>query len=724
MVRRLAIIALAAAAAAAPLATLRAQRSAADRSSSVAGGRVIDVSTGAPLAGATLQLTGPTVDTLRTDHRGEWQSRSLAPGRYVVSVRALGYAPRELTVDLTAGERVERTVSLEPVALALDRVVVTASRREQALKDVPVTTELVTREEIERTASTDLASVLIEQAGIELQGGHPAGAGVMLQGLGSERVLVLLDGQPLAGRISGMFDVSRIPTMMVERIEVVKGPQSTLYGSEAMGGVVNIITREPRRGGLGANATVTAGTQGRLDGTAGVTLGRGPVASSVDVSRRTTETTPGRSDDEGALAARTDAALKLRWVPTHDSLGSSAFHASVLALDERQRWRSGTLYNFSDNVQWSGSVGATWQRGRHQLASTLFASDFDHVSRGSTEPKPIAGDTGQRQVQRIYQAELLYNGGLGTRLARALDIGVQLRHDETRSVRVQGGLRRLTSVEPFAQLELAPSEALSVVPGIRVSRNTQWGTHVTPRLATRYRASERLTVRASAGAGYRAPDFRELYMFFVNQGAGYAVVGNADLVPETSRNVTAGVEWTADRVFLRGQLFWNEFRDFIETRPVTAPGEAPVYQYANIDDGSTRGVELEAGVTARRLRLEGGYSGLATRNQVTDQPLLGRPTHSARATATYAVPLGTRVSLTSVFTGRTPMLRDDATGAVTSWRDLFVRVDARLAQRVAGGLELVLGADNIFDRQPAEWAGFTGRHVYTALSWNINRNDR
>jgi outer membrane receptor for ferrienterochelin and colicins len=279
-------------------------------------------------------------------------------------------------------------------------------------------------------------------------------------------------------------------------------------------------------------------------------------------------------------------------------------------------------------------------------------------------------------------------------------------------------------VEPFAQLELAPTEALSVVPGIRVSRNTQWGTHVTPRLATRYRPSERLTIRASAGTGYRAPDFRELYMFFVNQGAGYAVVGNSDLVPETSRNVTAGAEWTADRVFLRGQLFWNEFRDFIETRPITPPGEPPVFQYANVDDGTTRGVELEAGVTARGLRLEGGYSGLVTRNQATDQPLLGRPTHSARATATYAVPFGTRVSLTGVFTGRAPMLRDDATGAVTSWRDRFARVDARVAQRVAGGLELVVGADNLFDQQPAEWAGFTGRHVYTALSWSINRDGR
>jgi hypothetical protein len=103
----------------------------------------------------------------------------------------------------------------------------------------------VGREEIERTTASDLASVLVEQTGIALQGGHPAGAGVMLQGLGSERLLILLDGQSLVGRISGVFDVSRIPTSAIDRIEVVKGPQSTLYSSEAMGGVINIITRTP-----------------------------------------------------------------------------------------------------------------------------------------------------------------------------------------------------------------------------------------------------------------------------------------------------------------------------------------------------------------------------------------------------------------------------------------------------------------------------------------------
>src|SRR5690606_21819321 len=125
----------------------------------------------------------------------------------------------------------------------LDALVVTASRRLERLADTPVTTELITRRDIEEARVSDLSTLLTQRLGIQLEGGHPAGEGVMLQGLGSERVLILLDGQPVVGRISGTIDISRLPTSMVERVEVVKGSQSSLYGSDAMGGVVNVITR-------------------------------------------------------------------------------------------------------------------------------------------------------------------------------------------------------------------------------------------------------------------------------------------------------------------------------------------------------------------------------------------------------------------------------------------------------------------------------------------------
>jgi outer membrane receptor for ferrienterochelin and colicins len=220
----------------------------------------------------------------------------------------------------------------------------------------------------------------------------------------------------------------------------------------------------------------------------------------------------------------------------------------------------------------------------------------------------------------------------------------------------------------------------------------------------------------SAGTGYRAPDFKELYLSFQNESAQYAVQGNLDLRPEHSQNVAGGLEWAADRVYARGQVFHNELRDFIETRVVSPEGAPLVFQYGNVDDGSTSGADLEAGVVWPRLRLESGVGLLRTRDHARGTELLGRPPLSARLGATLTSRFA-RMSLTQLFTGRTAMTRDEASGGVSDWRDAFVRTDVRIALPRRWGAEPALGIDNLFDNQPARWATATARHMYVTLAW-------
>lgn len=169
-------------------------------------GRVERASTGEPIAGATVRLTGPVTRSAVSADNGGWRVGPLPVGRYTLSVERIGFAPGERTVEVPRGSEPLR-IRLTERPLALDALVVTAGRRPQRLAEAPVATELVSRREIRQTGATDLASVLTERTGVELEGGHPVGAGVMLQGVGSERVLVLLDGQPLIGRISGKIDI-------------------------------------------------------------------------------------------------------------------------------------------------------------------------------------------------------------------------------------------------------------------------------------------------------------------------------------------------------------------------------------------------------------------------------------------------------------------------------------------------------------------------------------
>lgn len=671
-------------------------------------GRVVDASTGKGIADATILVEGGgSSRSVVADREGRWRAAGLQPGAYRVSVTRIGYTSGAASASLS-GAAQPVTIALTPAALPLEALVVTASRRLQRLADAPVTTELISRRDIEIARVPDLSTLLTQRLGIQLEGGHPAGEGVMLQGLGSERVLILMDGQPLVGRLSGTLDISRLPTSMVERIEVVKGSQSSLYGSDAMGGVVNIITRNAgaERWNLGLDATT--GSQGRMDlsGTLGGSVGNFDYL--IDAGRRMTDVAPGMDSQQGALAERWDGLLKLGWEPS-DEL---RIEAAGLLLDERQRWQGGQIFQFADNDQRGARIGAQWSSGIHRLSPTLHWTEFEHLSRRATVPRP-SSNGGESELQRLYEAELLYNLGSGD---AGLDLGVEAKREEIGSDRVTGVDRSLHTLEPFAQATL-PLGALRIVPGARMSWSEEWGAHFTPRLATLYRPVPEVALRASLGRGYRAPSFKELYMEFLNIGPGfsYTVRGNPLLQPESSTNLTLGAEWSPGPLYLRGQVFETRFDDFIETTLAGDSSGTTVYTYGNVSEGRTRGVEVEGGLTHRSLRLEAGYSWLSTRADDTGAPLLGRPAHSARGSVESNLPLGLRGGLTGVFTGSTPVQRGEED--VTVNRDGYLRFDATLASDLPAGLQLSAGVRNLFDARPDHWPGFTGRHLYIGIGW-------
>jgi len=663
-------------------------------------GRVLDAATRTPIAGAEVLPPG-AVHGVLTDSAGAWRL-PVPAGVARLRVRRLGYAPRDVSVE--AGTPL--VVSLEPLPIALDAVVITAARREQKLKDAVPETELISRRDIEQSGSADVGGALTQATGIQLEGGVPAGAGIFLQGLGSQRVLVLLDGQPLVGRINGNFDLSRLPASLVERVEVVRGPQSTLYGSDAMGGVVDIITRPPTDQVTGA-VTAIGGTQGRREMSGTLRGSSGRLGFVLDGGARSEDLAPGLPGDGGTYARRWNAAPKLRWQPT----AAWTLEGSGLVVGERQRYRTGQLYHFSDNTQTAARLSAVWERGGKRLAPTISYTRFDHLSRASTGSQPVS-DSGQTDIQDLAQAELLYSAPVPGGIA---DVGAVVRREAIRADRVTGTSRALNGLETYAQTTWNAG-AFSLSPGLRFSTHQQWGSALTPRLAALVRPTPSLALRGSVGAGYRAPDFKELYLNFVNAAAGYAVVGNPDLRPERSTNVSASAEWVGARFYGRASAYDNRFRGFID---YGAPDLTGTYTYHNVAHGTTRGAEIEAGWAQGPARVEVGYAFLDARDDSTGTPLLGRARNTARLSLSAAVG-GAPVSATLQYSGRTPIQRDDVTGAITAWRRPFTRVDLRASTPQRWAMGAVFGVENLFDqRLEQSWPGFTGRRVYAGLTWRV-----
>jgi outer membrane receptor for ferrienterochelin and colicins len=295
---------------------------------------------------------------------------------------------------------------------------------------------------------------------------------------------------------------------------------------------------------------------------------------------------------------------------------------------------------------------------------------------------------------------------------------VELRDELLTSPNIRGGTRSLSGIDAYSQVSLSLG-AIDVVPGVRLSTSEAWGDHWTPRLALLYRASNSISLRGSVGSAFRAPAFKELFMSFLNlgAGAGYLVRGNEELIPESSMNVSLGAELVRPSFYARVQLFENRFDDFIETQLMGDSAGLAVYSYGNIAHGRTRGVEVELNTSWKGARMEAGYSYLYSRDDATDEPLLGRPSHSARLLAGYTFGFGTRISATAIYTGATPMQRNDP-GLLT--REAYVRLDTRVAHALPYGLEVSLGVNNVADMRPSLWPGYTGRQIYAGASWRSN----
>jgi outer membrane receptor for ferrienterochelin and colicins len=610
-----------------------------------------------------------------------------------------------LAVVSPAADLAAQAAPPDSVRTRLDAVVITAARREQRLKDVVVPTEVIGRGEIERTGATDVATLLQQFVGIQLDGSVGGGLGVQLQGMDSRRVLVLVDGQPIVGRVNGDFDLSRLSLAGIERIEIVKGPQGTLYGSEALGGVINIITRAVR-GDRAVEGQGIGGTRGRADLSIGGRLPLRSLRLTGDASLRRADLAVGIPGDLGTRSERWTVTPGAEWTVSD----AWTLRASALGGGQSQRYRTGQLFRFVDDVQAGGRVGGEWRRGVSRITPLFLVSTFDHLARASTGDRPLAG-TGERDRQSLAELEVTGSTIVGPVL---LDAGIEARRERIRSDRIPDAERALDAVEGFTQLTVA-RDPVTVVTGVRVVRHSQFGDFAAPRLSLLARPHEAVALRASVGRGFRAPDFKELYLAFANSAVGYAVAGNPALRPEQSTNGQLGVEWNAARGWVRVNGFVNRFEDFI----AVAPGElAGTFTYRNIETGVTRGLEVEGAWHYAGWRADLGYTYLDAQDDA-GRPLPARTPHSGRAALTAPLPRQGSLAATWVITGRTAIAVGTSLEP-TTYQPTFERLDLKVMLLLRTGVRALLGVENLFNRQLGrEWPGFTGRLVYAGASWQV-----
>lgn len=346
--------------------------------------------------------------------------------------------------------------------LVLDPVVVTAERRPTALSATTAPVRLISRSDITRRGGSDLTTLLRDISGVQIDPVVGSGAGVSLQGLGSDRVLVLLDGAPVAGRISGEFDITRFNPALFERIEIVDGPQSTLYGSSALGGVVNLLTRRDTTRRVELASQVGAFGQrdarGRLQGAIG------QFGGSLDIGRRSVDVVPGHGGGTTGFAERWDVMARLggREVTGPD--------LRLLWVGENQFYQTATRFNFNDNWQADLMARTTFGSAARTELRT-HGSAYDHRFIASSTPE-MSGGTPEWDKQRVLDAELLHQGTLGRHTWLG---GAKLEREWLRTPRIDSGERAAWAGAVYGSADWMLGNNLQLVTGGRVTSSETWG---------------------------------------------------------------------------------------------------------------------------------------------------------------------------------------------------------------------------------------------------------
>ncbi len=592
------------------------------------------------VVGATV-LVGSTLLNTLTDNRGAYRITGLPPGRYTVRVVAMGYVTAvQADVDVAAGRTRTLDFSLTTSPVALPGVVVTASRETQQIRESPASVSVITQQQITQRDVTSLTQVLPYASGVTyIDGTLDIRGAVGLSGGVGSRVLLMIDGHPLITGDTGELDFDILPVLGVERVEVVKGPYSALYGSNALGGVVNVVStpipQEPHtiiRTHVGA---YDVPSQYRF--TDGILHFQG---LEIQHSMRIDSVGLRFYGDRDVTDGFTQNGHTSRWLFRVESQAPlfGAAPSSFYAIGAREDigqffgWRSASQ-RFEVPP---GDLGDWYQQGWFDAGATINA-----LTRASTALRfdpYVYYDAVQnhfhdnRQYHRATRTGSSAQLSLKPTAGQSLTLGGSASYTDVTSDVI--GLSTARDFALYAQDVIRATRRFRASLGLRFDDHSVDPGHVdtqfSPKLGLVYDVSPAVTLRASLSRAFRAPSPVEQFVSTVEYGV--QVVPNPDLRPET---VTAGeVGATADlgRLWLDGAVFQSRYDGLIQPGPV--PGKFFVYQFQNVAKAHITGLDVETrlDVVPSVLGLDVTYMYLHTRDLTLDQPLPYRSAHTATGT--------------------------------------------------------------------------------------------
>lgn len=669
-----------------------------------------------PLAYASYGLTGTTLGGT-TDEQGNFQLNNVPPGAYKLMVSALGYGRFTKNITIRGGETITVNVPLVPAQNQLGEVVVTGTLKETFSTLSPIKVDVFTPVLFKKnpTASVFEALQLVNGVQPQLNCNVCSTGDIHINGMEGAYTMITIDGMPIVSGLSSVYGLSGIPNSLIQRVEVVKGPASTLYGSEAVGGLINIITKNPADAPLLA-ADVYGTSQQEMNADIGLkqTWGRAQTLVGINYFNFNNRLDINRDNfTDVTLQNRVSVFNKWRFDRKENRLATLA---GRYIYEDRfggeMQWtpafRGGdSLYGESIYTKRYELIGAYQLPIAQQKVTLQFSYNNHHQNS-------VYGTTAFRAQQQVAFAQLLWDKKLGVR--HDLVFGLPFRYtfydDNTPGTgRPDAGNRPQHLYLPglFAQDEIKLTPKVNALAGLRYDYNSAHGSIFSPRLSFKYAPDTRNIIRLSGGNGYRVVNlFTEDHAAL--SGAREVIIRN-ELKPERSHNVNLNYQhflnFNGGFAELDGSLFYTYFTNKIIGDFLTNDQQIIYDNLAGY--AVSKGLTLNTRFTFTfplKVNLGATFMSVYQVQEERNRPVKIRqiyaPPISGTFDITYTFP---KLGLSLDYTGRVngpmplPVVANDYRPALSPW---FSLQNIQATQRLGQGWEVYAGLKNILNFTPKD----------------------
>lgn len=521
----------------------------------------------------------------------------------LIKISCIGY--NSLTDTITAGRSYE--FALLPTIFSLDEVVVTGSFKPQSADKSIYNIKVIDHRKIEEKAANNLRDILSGQVNMTISQDAALGSSLKIKGLTGNNVKILVDGVPVIGRMGGNIDLSQLNLYNIDHIEIVEGPMSVIYGSDALAGAINIITKENKSSNFGLTVNSYYETAGTYNFDGSVNFRR----------RRHSFSASGSRNYFGGFS--TDTLRSQSWKPkelysgdiyymyTHDK---AKIKYQVSYMHERL-WDKGNLLEprfFTAFDSWFYSKRLTnrldYERNLDNgLSIKMLASYSLYQRRKITYTKDLSSLTQELSPNTTDHDTTDFNAFLYRFVIgeenpdKKLNytLGLDLNHEKGTGKRIIDNKQEIGDYALFASVKYSPIKAVSLQPGLRMAYNSSFRVPPVPSVNIRWEPSKRFFIRGSYARGYRAPTLKELYIYFVD--VNHNIQPNEYLNSEYGHNFDFSVSYNTEKnkkIHYSGidfGLFYNNMHNIIQLAIRNDAGSNGAYQYINVLNYNTLGYQ-------------------------------------------------------------------------------------------------------------------------------------